>query len=56
MKDVVTEIDFKYYIDKIDVIAEPNYVPTDEDILHIRQRSTGATDTSFIVSSIPARD
>jgi hypothetical protein len=41
----------KYFMERLDEIAAEDYVPSDEDILYARQRSTGATETSFIVSS-----
>eukprot|EP01127_Copromyxa_protea_P000430 TRINITY_DN10358_c0_g1_i1.p1 TRINITY_DN10358_c0_g1~~TRINITY_DN10358_c0_g1_i1.p1 ORF type:complete len:364 (-),score=78.92 TRINITY_DN10358_c0_g1_i1:54-1076(-) len=37
-----------YFIERLDVIAGENYIPSDDDILHCRQRSTGATETCFI--------
>jgi guanine nucleotide-binding protein subunit alpha len=40
----------KYFMDRLDKIVAADYVPSDEDILFARQRSTGATETSFIVS------
>eukprot|EP01127_Copromyxa_protea_P017490 TRINITY_DN5332_c0_g1_i3.p1 TRINITY_DN5332_c0_g1~~TRINITY_DN5332_c0_g1_i3.p1 ORF type:complete len:183 (-),score=35.69 TRINITY_DN5332_c0_g1_i3:616-1164(-) len=38
-----------FFMSRLDYIAADNYVPSDLDILHSRQRSTGATETSFVV-------
>lgn len=39
-----------YFMGRLDAIAADNYVPNDMDILHSRQRSTGATETIFVVN------
>lgn len=46
-----TEVSFNlpYYMDRVEEIAKPDYLPSSEDILHSRQRSTGATETTFVV-------
>lgn len=36
-----------YYFDSIDRISSPNYVPTDQDILRSRVRTTGIVETTF---------
>lgn len=38
-----------YFVERLDVIAGENYIPSDTDILHSRQRSTGGQETSFVV-------
>lgn len=42
----------RHYIDNIDRVMSPEYVPTQDDILRVRQRSTGYTDLSFIKDKI----
>eukprot|EP01099_Mayorella_cantabrigiensis_P000210 TRINITY_DN1091_c0_g1_i1.p1 TRINITY_DN1091_c0_g1~~TRINITY_DN1091_c0_g1_i1.p1 ORF type:complete len:377 (+),score=102.30 TRINITY_DN1091_c0_g1_i1:90-1133(+) len=37
----------KYCLDNIDRIAEPDYVPTQVDVLHTRVRTTGVIEISF---------
>lgn len=47
------EIDFptnlEYMMANIDRFAEPEYVPSNEDVLHARQRTTGVVETNFTV-------
>jgi len=43
-------MDLAYYMSQINTIASPDYIPTHDDILHARQRSTGATETAFVVN------
>ncbi|KAJ6231793.1 guanine nucleotide-binding protein g(o) subunit alpha [Anaeramoeba flamelloides] len=40
-----------YYLDKIGDISEPDYQPSQDDILHCRVRTTGITQTKFTISS-----
>ncbi|KAI8905859.1 guanine nucleotide-binding protein subunit alpha, partial [Gorgonomyces haynaldii] len=42
----------EYYFDNIDRIALPNYVPTDQDILQARIKSTGIVETRFNVEGL----
>lgn len=44
-----------YLVERLDVIAGENYIPSDEDILHIRQRSTGGFETSFVVCFVASQ-
>lgn len=39
----------EYFVNKVDEIAAPGYVPSDDDILHCRQRTTGGATTTFMV-------
>ncbi|KAJ3423973.1 guanine nucleotide-binding protein g(o) subunit alpha [Anaeramoeba flamelloides] len=39
-----------YYLDKIVDISEPDYQPSQDDILHCRVRTTGITQTKFTIS------
>jgi len=41
----------KYFFDHIDRIASPSYIPTDDDILHARVKTTGVTEVKFTVNS-----
>jgi len=49
------EIDFptnlEYMMENIDRFAEENFVPTNTDVLHARQRTTGVVETHFTVRS-----
>jgi len=40
---------YEYYMEHIDRIASPDFIPTQDDILRARQRTTGAYTTTFIV-------
>jgi len=42
---------FDYYMEHIDRFATPEFVPTEEDILRARQRTTGAYTTTFVVEN-----
>lgn len=44
-----TVLHLPYFIDRLDAIATADYIPTDDDILHCRQRTTGGSTTSFVV-------
>jgi len=37
----------KYYFDAIERIAAPDYVPTEQDVLHSRVKTTGIIETNF---------
>ncbi len=41
----------KYYFEKISAIASPNYMPTDQDILRSRVKTTGIVETTFDIRS-----
>jgi hypothetical protein len=47
------EIDFptnlEYMMANIDRFAEPDFVPSNDDVLHARQRTTGVVETQFTV-------
>ncbi|XP_037826580.1 guanine nucleotide-binding protein subunit alpha-11-like [Lucilia sericata] len=45
----------KYYLDDIDRIALPDYVPTNQDILRVRQATTGLIDYNFQVKNVKFR-
>eukprot|EP01129_Flabellula_baltica_P006899 TRINITY_DN2634_c0_g1_i1.p1 TRINITY_DN2634_c0_g1~~TRINITY_DN2634_c0_g1_i1.p1 ORF type:complete len:349 (-),score=70.40 TRINITY_DN2634_c0_g1_i1:24-1070(-) len=40
-----------YFFDRIDLFTDPNYVPTPDDILRARVRSTGIEEATFIFDS-----
>ena len=41
-----------YYFNSIDRMATPNYMPTDQDILRSRVKTTGITETTFKVGEL----
>jgi len=41
----------KYFLDQVDDLIRPDYMPTDQDILHARVRSTGITENDFIIDN-----
>ncbi len=45
----------KYYFDSIDTIASPTYVPSDQDVLRSRVKTTGITETTFIIGDLTYR-
>ncbi|KAG0271932.1 guanine nucleotide-binding protein subunit alpha [Linnemannia exigua] len=45
----------KYYFDSIDRIAKPTYVPTDQDVLRSRVKTTGITETTFAIGELTYR-
>ncbi|KAL1924989.1 uncharacterized protein VTP21DRAFT_4643 [Calcarisporiella thermophila] len=45
----------KYYFDAIDRIAQPDYLPTDQDVLRSRVKTTGITESTFQVGDITYR-
>ncbi|KAF9583393.1 guanine nucleotide-binding protein subunit alpha [Lunasporangiospora selenospora] len=42
----------KYYFDYIDRISKPAYVPTDQDVLRSRVKTTGITETRFVIGDL----
>jgi len=40
-----------YFLDKIDELAKPGYMPTDQDILRVRVRTTGIVENDFIIEN-----
>ncbi|KAI7877236.1 guanine nucleotide-binding protein subunit alpha [Lichtheimia hyalospora FSU 10163] len=45
----------KYYFDSIDRIGDVNYVPTDQDVLRSRVKTTGITETTFNIGDLTYR-
>ncbi|KAI8819259.1 guanine nucleotide binding protein, alpha subunit [Fimicolochytrium jonesii] len=45
----------RYYFDAIDRIAEPGYVPTDQDVLRSRVKTTGITENTFHIGDLTYR-
>ncbi|CAG8566297.1 595_t:CDS:2 [Ambispora leptoticha] len=45
----------KYYFDSIDRIAQPDYLPTDQDVLRSRVKTTGITETTFLIGELTYR-
>lgn len=46
---------FSSYFDSIDRIAQANYLPTDQDVLRSRVKTTGITETTFIIGDLTYR-
>ncbi|KAF9969791.1 guanine nucleotide-binding protein subunit alpha, partial [Actinomortierella ambigua] len=42
----------KYFLDSIDRLADPNYVPTDDDILQARVRTLAVTEHVFMIDHV----
>ena len=42
----------KYYFDRIGVIKQPDYVPTQDDILHSRVRTSGIVTEQYEIESV----
>jgi len=45
----------KYYFDSIDRISQPSYLPSDQDVLRSRVKTTGITETTFVIGDITYR-
>ncbi|KAL1919262.1 uncharacterized protein VTP21DRAFT_1954 [Calcarisporiella thermophila] len=45
----------RYYFDSIERISQPNYIPTDQDVLRSRVKTTGITEATFHVGDITYR-
>jgi len=45
-------INLDYFIENLDRISKPDFVPTNEDVLRARQRTTGEQTTSFVSDRI----
>jgi hypothetical protein len=43
----------KYYFDELDRIGRPGYVPTEQDILRSRTKTTGVHEVKFALQNIP---
>ncbi|KAI7879768.1 guanine nucleotide-binding protein alpha subunit [Lichtheimia hyalospora FSU 10163] len=44
-----------YYFDSMDRIGDPHYVPTDQDVLRSRVKTTGITETTFNIGELTYR-
>ncbi|KAI8388232.1 guanine nucleotide binding protein, alpha [Radiomyces spectabilis] len=44
-----------YFFDRLDVVFQPNYLPTDQDIIRCRAKTTGITETTFQIGSYTYR-
>ncbi|KAJ1957485.1 guanine nucleotide-binding protein subunit alpha [Dispira parvispora] len=44
-----------YYFDAMDRVSKPDYVPTDQDVLRSRVKTTGITETTFLVGELTYR-
>ncbi|KAI8338129.1 guanine nucleotide binding protein, alpha subunit [Chlamydoabsidia padenii] len=45
----------KYYFDSVDRIGDMNYIPTDQDVLRSRVKTTGITETTFVIGELTYR-
>ncbi|BFZ58103.1 guanine nucleotide-binding protein subunit alpha [Savitreella phatthalungensis] len=45
----------RYYFDSIERIASSDYLPTDQDVLRSRVKTTGITETTFIIGELTYR-
>ncbi|KAG0768190.1 hypothetical protein G6F57_002601 [Rhizopus arrhizus] len=45
----------RYYFDSILRIGQPSYMPSDQDVLRSRVKSTGITETTFVIDSLTYR-
>ncbi|EPB81339.1 guanine nucleotide-binding protein subunit alpha [Mucor circinelloides 1006PhL] len=45
----------RYYFDSILRIGQSNYMPSDQDVLRSRVKSTGITETTFVIESLTYR-
>lgn len=43
------------YFDSIDRIGDINYIPTDQDVLRSRVKTTGITETTFVIGDLTYR-
>jgi guanine nucleotide-binding protein subunit alpha len=43
------------YFNSIDRIGDPNYLPTDQDVLRSRVKTTGISETKFIIGELTYR-
>ncbi|CAO3635954.1 unnamed protein product [Cunninghamella echinulata] len=43
------------YFDSIDRIGDANYIPTDQDVLRSRVKTTGITETTFVIDDLTYR-
>lgn len=52
---LITNANFGSYFDSIDRIAAPDYIPNDQDVLRSRVKTTGITETTFIIGDLTYR-
>jgi len=45
----------QYYFEAIDRIGQPDYLPTDQDVLRSRVKTTGITETTFVIGDLTYR-
>ncbi|KAI9319487.1 G-alpha protein [Dichotomocladium elegans] len=45
----------RYYFDSILRIGQPHYIPSDQDVLRSRVKSTGITETTFVIGELTYR-
>lgn len=52
---ILTHLLFNSYFDSIDRIGDANYIPTDQDVLRSRVKTTGITETTFQIGDLMYR-
>lgn len=52
---IPTKLNTQSYFDSIDRIGDINYVPTDQDVLRSRVKTTGITETTFVIGELTYR-
>ncbi|CAM0139605.1 guanine nucleotide-binding protein subunit alpha [Umbelopsis sp. WA50703] len=45
----------QYYFESIDRISDPRYTPSDQDVLRSRVKTTGITETTFVIGDLTYR-
>jgi len=45
----------QYYFEAVDRIGQPDYLPTDQDVLRSRVKTTGITETTFVIGELTYR-
>ena len=51
----LTHLTSSSYFDAVERIAQPDYLPTDQDVLRSRVKTTGITETTFIIGDLTYR-
>ena len=52
---LLTTVSRNSYFDAIDRISQPTYIPTDQDVLRSRTKTTGINEIKFEIQGTPFR-
>ena len=52
---IVADADLSSYFKSIGRISQPDYLPDDQDVLRSRVKTTGITETTFIIGELTYR-